>query len=106
MKGKTILKFISTILITTFIFSYVIEKSGYYEYNLQSRKNLTEKEIKEFEQDVKDGKDIDIKDYMHNDTTDYSNNLTKATSNMSIKLNNYIKLVLTDSFNIFEKLVK
>ena len=106
MKLNKTLKFISISLITIFIFSYVVEKSGYYEYNLQNKKNLTEKEIKKFEQDVKDGKNIDIKEYMHNDTNNYSNELTKTTSNISIKLNNYIKLVLTDSFNIFEKLLK
>ena len=106
MKSKKIIKFIFTIIITIFIFSYVIEESGYYEYNLQNRKNLTEQEIKEFEQDIKDGKDIDIKNYMQKANQDYSNNLTKATSSMSIKANNYIKLILTDSFKIFEKLVK
>ena len=106
MKLSKLFKLFVVIIITTFIFSYAIEQSGYYEYNLQSKRNLTNKEIKEFERDVKEGKDIDIKDYMKDDNIDYSNNLTKATSNMSIKLNKYIKLILTDSFNIFERLIK
>ena len=101
-----LLKTFIIIIITTFIFSYTIEKSGYYEYNLQTKKNLTEKEIKEFEKDIKEGKNIDIKKYMKDNNTNYSNTLTKTTSNISIKLNKYIKLMLTDSFNIFEKLIK
>ena len=106
MKSKKIIKFISITLIIIFIFTYVIEQSGYYEYSLHNKKDLTEKEIRKFEKDVKEGTEIDIKDYIHDDTTDYSNNLTKTTSNMSIRLNNYIKLILTDSFKFFEKLIK
>ena len=50
--------------------------------------------IKELESIIKDN------------TKDYSSNLTKSTSNISIKLNNYLKIILTNSFDIFKKLIK
>ncbi len=38
MKYKRLFKFISILVIAIFLFSYFIEISGYYEYNLQSKK--------------------------------------------------------------------
>ena len=106
MKGKKIIKlFIEGILIL-FIFSYVVEKSGYYEYNLQSKKNMTEDEIKKFEEDVKSGKDINVKNYLNDVTVDYSNNLTKTTSMFSVNLNRYLIKTISNTINIFSRLVK
>lgn len=106
MKTKKIIKFISLIIILAFLFSYIIEKSGYYEYNLQNKKNLTEDEIKQFEKDVKEGKNIDINDYLKDNTIDYSNKLTKTTSEVSLKLNKYLTKAINNTFNIFGKLIK
>lgn len=106
MKGKKLLKLTIEVIIILFIFSYVIEKSGYYEYNLQSKKNMTEKEIKKFEEDIKNGKDIDMKDYLSDTTIDYTNNLTKTTSNLSLNLNRYLIKAISNSINIFSKLIK
>ena len=106
MKGKNIIKFIIKIILIVFIFSYTIQKNGYYEYNLQSRKNMTEKEIKKFENDIKSGKNIDIKDYLNETTTDYSNDLTRATSSFSLNLNRYLIQTINHAINIFSKLVK
>ncbi len=106
MKHKKIFKFIIYSIILLFLFSYTIEESGYYEYKLHNKKNLTEKEIKEFEKDIKEGQEIDIKKYLQDNTKDYSSNLTKSTSNISLKLNNYLKIILTNSFDIFKKLIK
>lgn len=106
MKPKKIAKLFIYIILLAFIFSYVIEESGYYEYNLQSKKNLTEEEIKKFEQDVKEGKDVDIKNYLQESTTDYSNNLTRTTSKLSINLNKYLNKAISNTFNIFGRLIK
>ena len=85
MKHKKIFKFIIYSILILFLFSYIIEESGYYEYNLNNKKNLTEQEIKQFETDVKEGKEIDLKEYLKDNKIDYSNNLTRETSNLSIK---------------------
>lgn len=106
MKHKKFIKLlcISTILI--FLLSYFIENSGYYEYSLQNRKNLTEDQIKQFEQDVKEGKDIDLDTYLKETTIDYSNSLTRTTSEANLKLNNYLKQLITNTMGILGKLIK
>ena len=104
--SKNIIKFISIIIVVVFIFSYFLEFSGYYEYDLYNRRNLTNDKIREFENDIKEGKDIDINKYLESSRVDYSNKLTKTTSNASIKLNEYLKKVLINTFHVFEKLVK
>ena len=106
MKGKRILKFFIEIIIIVFIFSYMIERSGYYEYNLQEKKNMTEDEIKKFERDIEMGKNVDVKDYLNEVTTDYSNNLTRSTSTFSLNLNRYLIKTISSVINIFSKLVK
>ena len=105
MKHKRIIKLIVYSIIISFLFSYIVEESGYYEYSLNNKKNLTEKEIKEFEKDVKEGKEIDLKEYLKDSKIDYSSNLTRKTSNLSIRLNKYIKIILTNYFDIFKKLI-
>ena len=106
MKSKKIIKLLVYIILIAFFLSYIIEKSGYYEYNPQNKKNLTEEEIKQFEKDVKEGKDIDINNYLKDNKIDYSNKLTKTTSSVSIKLNKYLTKAINNTFDIFGKLIK
>ena len=106
MKGKKIIKFISMSIFLVFIMAYVIEKSGYYEYNLHDKKNFTEKEIKKFEDDVKKGKDVDVYKYLKNNKRDYSSNLTRATSNFSINLNDYLIKTINGTFDVISRLIR
>ena len=106
MKGKRLIKLSVEIILVVFIFFYVICKSGYYEYNLQSKKNMTEEEIKKFERDVKSGKEVDVKNYLNEASTDYSNNLTRTTSTISLNLNRYLIKTINNTINIFSKLIK
>ncbi|MBR3162089.1 MAG: hypothetical protein IKF19_05100 [Bacilli bacterium] len=106
MKSKKMVKLLIEAVIIVFIFSYAIEKSGYYEYNLQEKKNMTEDEIKKFENDVKMGKNVDVKDYLNDVTKDYSSNLTRSASTFSLNLNRYLIKTINETINIFSKLVK
>ena len=106
MKNKKIFHFFMFFLLFVFICSYFVEYSGYYEYSLANQRNLTEKQIQQFENDVKLGKNIDLNEYLKNQTTDYSNQLTKTTSEFNLKLNEYLKQMLQNTFKIFEKLVQ
>lgn len=106
MKHKKLIKFCSLVIVLIFLFSYFLETSGYYEYNLQNKKNLTDRQIEQFEQDIKDGKDIDLNSYLETTTVDYSNSLTKNTSEFNIKLNDYLKRILTGGFDILGRFIK
>ena len=106
MKKNKLFKLFCILTILIFLFCYFIEYSGYYEYNLQNKKNLTEEQIKQFESDIKDGKEIDLNNYLKENTIDYSNSLTKTTTEANLKLNNYLKKLLTGSFDILSRFIK
>ena len=42
---------------------YFGQATGYYEYKNNQKTTLTEESIKRFEQDIKDGKDINVSNY-------------------------------------------
>lgn len=106
MKPKHLLKLFCILLMLTFIGAYLIEMSGYYEYNLQSKRNLTTEQMEQFEKDIKEGKDIDLNQYLEQTKVDYSNKLTRSTSQISLKINDYLKEFLTNGFHLFEKFIK
>lgn len=106
MKKKHLIKNIALFICLIFMCSYVVSKSGYYEYSMQSKKNLTDIEIKQFESDIKEGKYVDITDYLKEKQTDYTSPLTRITIKISRNINNYLKEGLESVFNIVGKLVE
>ena len=101
-----IIKFICSLIILIFLFSYFIEHSGYYEYNLHNKKNLTEEDIKRFESDIKEGKNIDLNSYLSKENIDYSNSLTRTTSNANLRLNEILKKLIKSGFNLIGKFIE
>ena len=106
MKHKKFVKFCVFSVIFIFLCSYFTNYSGYYEYRLANQRDLTQEQIMQFEKDVKEGKEIDINDYLKDHTVDYSSQLTRKTSQANIKLNEYLKNIICESFKVIEKLVK
>ena len=106
MKPKKFLKFIAMMVILVFLFSYFLCFSGYYEYNLQKKRDLTDEQIKQFDEDVKNGKEISLEGYLTETTIDYSNTLTRRTSEVNLRLNDYLKRFLMGSFEMFGKFIK
>lgn len=106
MNKKKLAKLLIITVLIIFFCAYIIEVSGYYEYNLQGKKNLTQESIEQFEKDVKEGKDININDYVIQDTIDYSNKLTKTTTKISLKINNYLKNRIKDIFKSLNKIIE
>ena len=89
------LKVIIIIIIVVFISAYYISNSGYYEYHMQQKTVLTNDKIKEFEEDVKNGKNIDEKIYLEDMDKDYSNNIS-----------NIIYKISTDGTKVTRKIIK
>ena len=100
MKNKS-LKSLIIIIIVIFIACYYVSNSGYYEYTIQKKTIITNERIKEFEQDVKNGNEVDIKDYLDNEDKDYSNKFTDIIYKLS---NNGNKLARKCITAIFKKL--
>lgn len=106
MKAKKSISLILILITIIFICSYAVSQSGYYEYSMQSKKNLTEEEIKQFESDIKAGIDIDITNYLENKEIDYTNTLTRTTVKVSTKVNEYLKKGIESVFKVLNQLVE
>lgn len=97
-KKKIINKFLwrcFLVLLICFTALYLSEATGYYEYEQHKNMVLTKEKIEEFEQDVKDGKNIDIKNYVDMKEKDYSNQVSNFGMNVSSTINTFV----TDGLN-------
>ena len=103
MNKNKIIKDIFIILLVLYIF--FASESGYYEYHVRKRTVLTSEKIKEFENDVKNNKNLDITDYLESTEKSYKNKLTNTCFNTSKKINIYFKKGVEGVFKIIDKLV-
>lgn len=96
--------FIMFILILFFIYMglYVMDNMGYYNIAAKN-KIITDEKLKEFESDVKNGKEIDIKNYVR-DTTNYKNAYSNLGYNMSIGIDNVLNKGFKKVGDILKKL--
>ena len=106
MNKKKIGKMVLVTLFLAFVVSYVIEKTGYYEYNLQNKVIMTNEAIARFEKDLADGKDVSKEDYVVNTEKDYTSNLSRTTNKVSIKVNQLLKNGIEGVFRIVSTFVE
>lgn len=89
MKNKVFL----IITLSFFIFFSILllaQSQGYYKNRNEKTKILTEEQIKNFEEDVRDGKSIDIKEYVLYEDKDYTNKVSDNVYKISLKLENAV----------------
>ena len=72
-----------TISFIIFMGLYISSESGFYEAKLSNKVALTDKAIKEFENDVIEGKTVDVNTYINNKNVDYSNKFTSSGEKLS-----------------------
>jgi len=106
MNKKRIAKGIFYVLFFAFLVSYIIEKSGYYEYNLQNKTIMTNEAISRFEKDLADGKDVRREDYVVTTEIDYTSNLSRTTNRVSIKVNKFLKKGIEGVFKVVSSFVE
>lgn len=103
MKYENTFKIIFIFLFVIFLTMYISVGSNYYEYELHKKVMLTNEDIKRFEDDVKNNKEVDIDDYISS-RVDYSNSFSKASTKVSKETKKYIKQGIEGIFNIFSKM--
>jgi len=84
-----------------FMALYIALESGYYDVKMSKKATITEEKLKEFEEDVKNGKEIDLKDYIINDTVDYSSYM----SNVGNKIGNSLDKLMDGGIANFFKIL-
>jgi len=101
-----IFKLVMTILVIIYLGLFIANNTGYYSFSLRNRKELTDEQIKKFEEDVKNGVEIDINDYLNMETISYQNNISSLGYNLSSTLENLIKTGVYKIFDFFSDLVE
>ena len=93
MKKKKYNAFKVVFLIFVFIYLVMFFSSytGYYEYNNYKKTRLTNEQIKKFEKDIKDGKELDLEEYLVVNKYSYKTRL----STLTIKLSEGISSIVT-----------
>ena len=104
--NKKVMKLVFLIVVIAFVSSYIIASSGYYEYTMQERTIITNEKIKEFEQDIKDNKEIDLMEYLENEEVDYSNAFTTLVYNISDNSNKLARKAIKYLFKKLGTLVE
>lgn len=90
------------VLFILFLVLYFSSNAGIIDYSSKNRKELTEKEIMKFEEDIKNGKSIDINNYNKNNNR-YSNGLSKVVLKVSTNISGIAKDLVSNLFNQMEK---
>lgn len=105
MDLENILKTCFISLFIIFITIYISHNSGYYEYELHKKVELTNEQIEKFESDVKNNKNIDINDYVNNTVEDYSNTFSDISASFSNFTSKYVKEGIEGIFNVISELM-
>ncbi len=90
-----LLKLSLIILFISFLTLYFSHNSGYFEYEQHKKTSFTKEQIERFEQDIKDGKEVDITNYLDNKDNDYSNKI----SNLGLTLSKQIEKAIKGGLN-------
>ena len=94
-------KIFMLILSTIYLALFIANNTGYYSFSLRNKKELTDKQIIKFEEDVKNGVEIDMNEYLALDTISYQNNISKLGYNISSLVENIVKVSVYKIFDFF-----
>lgn len=104
--GNKIFKRFWFTMFLIFLTLYVSQATGYYEYEQARKSNFTKEQIEKFEQDIKDGKEIDIQEYMTNTNKNYQNKLSSSALSISEFISKYTKLGIEKIFTVIGSAVE
>ncbi len=103
-KTKKILTKISKKIFLVFLIGftaiYISDATGYYEFEQHNKKVMTEEKIKQFEKDVKNGKNIDLNDYVIEGSNTYESNISKFGEILSKEIEKNVVSGLNNMFKI------
>jgi len=88
-KNNPILKILG-ILFVIFMALYIANMSGYYESKIRDRVIITEEGIKEFEEKVQNGDEIDITSFLNSERIDYSSSMSNLGDGVTESIENIV----------------
>lgn len=99
MKNGKSFRFVVLMLFVVFAGFYIVSYSNYYDYDAKKRMTLTNDAIKQFEEDVSNGVNIDVKKYLSINEKHYNNKISKLTYKLSSTIGKTIDEALNTIFN-------
>lgn len=100
-KKNPVLKVLG-LLFVVFMALYIANMSGYYESKIRDRVIITEEGIKNFEQAIKNGDEIDITSFLNTEREDYSSSMSNFGENVTSSIEN----VVVGSMDIVSDIIK
>ncbi len=88
-KVNPILKILGCLFIV-FMALYIAGASGYYESKIRDKVVITEEGIKEFEEKVQKGEEIDITSFLNTESKDYSSPMSNLGDNLTSGVENVV----------------
>lgn len=104
MKRKKINLFLKMLGFMFVLFSalFIANISGYYESKIRDNVIITEEGIKEFEERVRNGEEIDVTSFLNNERIDYSSKLSNLGDNITLS----VESIVVDGMNFVTDILK
>lgn len=99
-------KIITLLLFIIFVTLFFASYTGYYDYENKKQAELTQSQIKKFEQDVKNGVNLDLEDYIKKPSNGYQNSLSKIGSKFSKTISRSVAITVDKTFDFLIKFVE
>lgn len=104
-KKNNVFRFIFMVFFMSFLVIYFSELAGYYEYQNYKKTTLTEEQIRKFEKDVEEGKEVDLNKYLVIENKSYKNNLSKISNDLSNAISNIVQDGVENTFKFLSKFI-
>ncbi len=102
-KGVWILKLLGLLFVLYLSLTIAME-AGYYEALMAEKTTITSEAMQKFEEDIKEGKDVNINDYITDVHKDYSNSTTKMGVMFSGVVEEFMSNGINEMVDLFKKL--
>lgn len=103
--GK-IFRFCFVFALLSFMALYFSQATGYYDFAEHKKVTLTNEQIKKFEEDVAQGKNLNIEDYLSNTDKNYQNKTSQMGLRISESIGKYAREGIESAFKVLNKLVE
>ncbi len=103
--GK-LFKFCFLFSLLSFFALYFSQTTGYYDFAEHKKVTLTNEQIKKFEEDVANGKNLNIEDYLSNTDKNYQNKTSRMGLKISESIGEYARKGIETTFKVLNKLVE
>lgn len=101
-KKKNIFGKVLVVLFIIYFALYIASESGYYESKIRESVTITENGIKEFEEKIQNGEEIDINSFLKTERIDYTSPLSNLGETVVIG----IESVVTKGFKVTKNILK